>query len=636
MTNMAWLLRRLSLFGSFALSLALAGCGVGTVSTAGSEGTFTMSGRVHGGVQPIAGASIQLFSTGTAGNGAPALNIMTNPVFSGSNSYFTLTGNYQCPTATSQVYLVARGGNPGLSGNVNNTASVLLAALGNCGALISNPNRFISVNEVTTVAAAYALAQFATGYDHISSSATNTVGVTNAFLDAALLADTSTGMAAQLPTNLSIEAGKLYALADAIVPCVNSSGGSACTPLFTAATPANGTAPTDTFAALLNIIKNPGTNVRAVYNLIGSTPPYPTTLTQTPNDWTLSMNVTGGGIVAPTAIGLDGQGNVWVTNDGTDSSHPSGLVGYTPQGTPLPGTPYGVGVQTDAEGLTIDKNGDVWVASLDNTHSNGVGSVAKFHGVSTGTTGALIGQFLDSSLFQPIELAADPAGSGSVLAVNFNGGTVTVFNLDGTVNKVLGSNLPRNQRPIFPESVISDGAGGAWVGDHGDANIDHLLADGTIQRSVNCCDDAISVALDTNSSGSNVWATNFDVFSVTEVAPNASISIYEETGGGLYSPGRSIMDAGGDFWVLDYYGNTSQGSDGFTEIAASNPNYPAGTFLSPSTAFGRDANMSGAYSAAVDASGNLWMAVDYSNSVRVFFGIATPTAMPATPIPQAP
>ena len=635
MTNVARLFRRLSLFGSLALSLSLTGCGVATLSTAGSEGTFTMSGRVHGGVQPIAGASIQLFATGTGGNGAPALNIMTNPVFTGSNSYFTLTGNYHCPTAASQVYLVARGGNPGLPGNVNNTASVLLAALGNCSALIGDPNRFISVNEVTTVAAAYALAQFASGYDHISSSTTNTVGVTNAFLDAALLADTSTGMAAQLPSTLSIESGKLYALADAIVPCVNSDGGSACAPLFTAATPTTGTAPTDVFGALLNIIKHPGTNVGAVFNLIGSTPPYPTTLTSTPNDWTLSMTVTSRGLIAPTALGLDAEGNVWVTNDGTDPSHSSGLNGYTPQGTPLPGAPFGIGVQTDAEGLAIDKNGDVWVASLDNLYANGVGSVAKFHGVSTGTPGTLIGQFQDASLFQPIQLAADPNNAGTILAVNFNGGTVTVFNLDGTVNKVLGANLPRNQRPVFPESVTSDGAGGAWVGDHGDSNIDHLLADGTIQRSVNCCADVISVALDT-SSPNNVWGTNFNVFSVTQVAPNASISIYEENGGGLYSPGRAVMDAGGNFWVLDYYGTTSQGTDGFTEIAASNPLFPPGTFLSPSTAFGRDANMSGAYSAAVDASGNLWMAVDYSNSLRVFFGIATPTAMPATPIPQAP
>src|SRR5579875_3127321 len=228
-------LRRLSLVASLAMSLALAGCGMGTVTT-DTAGALAMTGRVHGGVQPISGATIQLFAAGTGGNGSLALSLLTNPVVTDSHSYFTLTGDYHCPSAGAQVYLVARGGNPGFPTSVNNQALVLLSALGNCGDLIANPNRFISVNEVSTVAAVYALAQFMTAYDHVGASATNNVGITNAFLDAQMLADTSTGMVPSLPSTLSIESGKLYALADAIVPCVNSDGTAACTTLFSAAT----------------------------------------------------------------------------------------------------------------------------------------------------------------------------------------------------------------------------------------------------------------------------------------------------------------------------------------------------------------------------------------------------------------
>ncbi len=635
MNSLAELLPRLALLGSLALPVALAGCGTGAVTTE-TSGSLAITGRVHGGVQPIAGATIQLFATGTGGNGSQAASLLTNPVVSAGNSYFTLTGDYHCPSSSSQVYLVARGGNPGFAGSVDNQALVLLSALGNCGDLAATT--FIQVNEVSTVAAVYALAQFTTAYDHIGASATNTVGITNAFRDAHLLADTSTGMAPNLPPNLAIESGKLYALADAIVPCVNSDGGSACTPLFAAATPNGGPAPTDVLGALLNIVRNPSRNVGAVFNAISSTPPYPTSLTQAPNDWTMSLSVTGGGIAEPTAIGLDSLGDVWVANYGDGGT--AGLVGYTPQGTPLSTAPFGAGLQIHASGLAVDKNDDVWVSSLDNQSNVGVGSVAKFHGVSSGSTGTLVRQIQDSSLFQPIQLAADPNGSGSVLAVNYNGGTVTFFNLDGTISKVLGANFPPRQRPVFPQSVISDNAGGAWVGDHGDNDVVHLLANGTMVRGAGCCADVSSVALDLNG---DVWASNYSgvgttttVYTVSEVAPAGGILIYEETGGGLFSPARTVMDAGGDFWVLDYYGRISNASDGFTEIAASNPSYLAGSFLSPATSLGRDAQMNGAYDAAVDASGNLWMTAEFGNSLRMFFGIATPTAMPAKPIPQAP
>jgi hypothetical protein len=36
------------------------------------------------------------------------------PVTSDANGEFTVTGDYQCPSASAQVYLMATGGNPGL------------------------------------------------------------------------------------------------------------------------------------------------------------------------------------------------------------------------------------------------------------------------------------------------------------------------------------------------------------------------------------------------------------------------------------------------------------------------------------------------------------------------------------------
>lgn len=627
---MAALLRRLSVSGLLGLSLALAGCGVGTVSTE-TAGSLAISGAVHGGVQPIVGATIQLFAVGTGGNGSQAASLLARPVVTDSHSYFSLTGDYTCPSADTQVYLAARGGNPGFSGSVSNPALVLLSALGSCGNLISNPNRFLSVNEVTTVAAVYALAPFTSAFDHIGASATNTSGISNAFLNAQLLADTSTGMAPQLASNLSVESAKLYALADAIVPCVNSTGNSAaCSPLFTAAT-VNGVAPTDVLGALLNIVKHPGTNVAAVFGAIGSTPPYPTTLTAAPHDWTMSLNVRASSLFDPTDVAIDRYGNVWVTNFGTAAAD-AGLLAFTPQGSPFPGIPYGAGLQTEAYAMALDKNGDVWVASRENRSSGtAVGTVAKFQGAEASTPGALLGQFQDSTIQFPTALATDPAGNGTLLIANYNRGSVTYYDLNGTFQKSVGQNAVS-----FPISVTSDNAGGAWVGNY-DNYVTHILANGTTQN-VTCCYVAQSVKLDRES---DVWIANYigigrnQQYTFSEVAPSGSVLIYEQSGGGLYSPAGGAVDAGGQFWVANY---NAIGS--ITEVAGNESSSP-GAFLSPSTGFGLDAQLCNPFGIAPDPSGNLWVSSRNgnragANSLTMFFGVATPTATPATPLPQVP
>ncbi len=627
--------RRLLLSGALACvlagSLGLTGCGVGTVTIASSD-PLAITGSVHGGVQPVAGATVQLFAVGTAGNGSVATNLLTTPVMTDSHGAFTFTGDYTCPSAGTQVYLVARGGNPGFSSNVNNPALVLLSALGSCGALSADAGRSVSLNEVSTVAAAYALAPFMAAYDHIGASGTNAQGIANAFLDAGLLADPFTGLAPQLASNLSVETGKLYALADAIAPCVNSDGGTACAPLFAAATAAGGTAPTDVLGALLSIVRNPGRNVLAVFSAITSTPPYPTTLTSPPSDWTMSLSVTGGGLVEPTQLALDGSGNVWVANYG--GQHAAGLVAFSPQGTPLAGSPFGAGLQTEAYGLVVDKNGDVWVSSAENVNTGStVGSVAKFQGASSSAPGTLVGQFYDSTLNWPESLAADPAGSGSILIGNYVGGTVTTYDLNGVFLKNLGGG-----RATFPVALTSDTAGGAWVGDQGDGNIVHMLANGSVQL-VACCNGAQSVKLDPQG---NVWATNYypsgrsSTYSFSEVAPNGSVLLNEQTGGGLNSPGGGAVDAGGQFWVANYNGANGAQYGTFSEIAGNGTTVAPGTPLSPASGLGLDAAMSSDYTIAPDASGNLWLAVRNGNSLRMFFGLATPTATPATPLPQAP
>ena len=57
-----------------------------------------------------------------------------------------------------QVYLIARGGNPGLSSESQNPALALTAMLGSCASLSASVP--ISVNEVTTVGTVWPLASY--------------------------------------------------------------------------------------------------------------------------------------------------------------------------------------------------------------------------------------------------------------------------------------------------------------------------------------------------------------------------------------------------------------------------------------------------------------------------------------------
>ena len=629
MTTASHIVRRTLLFLS-ALPLAavtLTGCGVDSV-TQSATGTLGLSGHVHGGAQPVSGATVELYSVGRNGNGSQAINILTRPVTTDSNSYFSIASDYTCTSTDEQVYLVARGGNPGFSTPVDNKALVLLSALGSCTNLINNPNTTVWMNEVSTVAAVYALAPFMSAYDHTGASATNTAGITNAMLNAQLLSNVGNGEAASLASTLSVEQAKLYALADAIVPCVNSVGGNACTPLFTVATPPGGAVPTDVVGALLNIVRHPGNNVEGVFDLITPAPPYPATLTEAPSDWTMSLTVTGGGLYEPTALGVDASGNIWAANFGgpmpTGGNYPTGVVAYSPQGIPFNGTPFGPASMTEVYGLALDATGNAWITSEENiSHDGTTGSIGKILGAGSSTPGAFLGPFSDDTLDYPESIASDP-GSGTILVGNFAGSTITTYDLNGNFVRNAGAGSL-----VFPNSVTSDGAGGSWVANQGEFTITHLPATGSPQV-IKCCSEPNTVALDP---GGNVWVTNFGQtggeYTISELSSSGAIVLQDQPVAGLSTPGGAVVDAGGQFWVLNYH------SGSFIGVAGNSNSSPVGTALSP-IVLGEDANLIEPYAIAADPSGNLWVSNRGMNSLVMFFGLATPTASPSAARPLAP
>jgi streptogramin lyase len=604
--------------------MALAGCGIGTV-THSTGGTLALSGVVHGGQNPVAQSSIQLYTVGKAGNGSMSHAMLTAARSTATDGSFNITGDYSCGAADDQVYIVASGGNPGLKAGTDNPALVLMTALGSCGNVPQMS--FIEINEVTTAAAAWALAPFIASAAYIGASSTNVSGIASAFLNAKLLADPSTGMAATLPSNLSVETGKLYALADALAPCVNSTGAGTpgCDTLFAAATPQGGTAPSNTLNAALSIVQHPGQYVMAVFQAITAQAPFPTTLIHQPNDWTMSLTVTGGGLDNPSALGVDGFNNVWVAN------YPGSLSAFTAQGTPLKNSPYGAGYLSEVYGLAVDGHNNIWLTNEEQPyHDPTAGSVTAFLGAGSSAPGSLLNgksDYSDGSIDFPFSVAAAP--NGDILIANFANSTATIYSDNGVfVKSGVGSGSAS-----LPAAIAPDLFGGLWMADEGNNHVTHVSSSGTTLAYFDCCDGANGVATDKLG---NAWIANFYGGTLSEIspAPDTSSVAVTATGGGMDGNGPSgiAVDAGQNVWVTNYYGAN------FTEIAgnSSSGTLAAGDAISPITGYGLDANLVEPFAIAPDAAGNLWISNFGNASLTMFFGLATPTVTPLLPTPTPP
>lgn len=275
----------------------LAACS--TTSNFISTGTLALRGRLHGGQQPVSGSSLQLYAVGLQGGGSAATALLSTPGTSDANGGFTLTGAYSCPTAASEVYLLARGGNPGLAPGTNNAAITLMAAFGPCGNL--SASTFINVDEVTTVALANTLAPFTYTPSAIGSSPSDAVLLNASFDMANRFASTATGTSpgGNIPSGDAVPVAEINTLANILAACVNSAGGtagdsSACGTLFSLANAPGLNPPTDTFMAAVRIADTPALNTAALFNTASASAPFQPSLTSAPADFSVSLGVPAG------------------------------------------------------------------------------------------------------------------------------------------------------------------------------------------------------------------------------------------------------------------------------------------------------------------------------------------------------
>jgi streptogramin lyase len=599
------------------LAASLAGCGDADHGTSAS-----LSGQVLGGQAPIVGSTVQLMAAGTPP--APATVLASTTTDTSGNFHL---GAPSCASPDQQLYLTATGGNPGAG---TNTAINLLTIVGPCSSAL----RSYTVNELTTVAAAYGANRFIgpTGcvdcaasspadVDNISGSSP---GLPNALSTAAQLVDPGTGTlvlpdagacASSPPVNCTTSR-KLGSLANALAACVNTSGptSSQCVQLFNCSVagasaasttacnlPAGATAPSETLSALLSIARNPVTVAKAgIYYTATRNVVFSPSLTSAPSDWAVSRTLAGGGLSGPESVAVDAQGNVWVANYVGNS-----LSKFGPDGIPLsPGTGYSGGGIGHPVGLAIDASGNVWTG-------NETGStLSEFS--SSGAAISPAGGYVGGGLNVPQALAFDTAGDA--WTSDYNGNQLSEFTGSGSA---IGSGFSGGGLN-GPFGLAISRAGAVWVSDYGNNALSAFSTAGVAISPAGGytgggLSSPLGIAVDPDG---NIWIANQSGSSLSKFsASGTALSGTGFTGGGLSGPFFLAVDAAGNAWAAN------QGTNSVSEHSS------AGSALSPSSGFGSD-GASSLRGVAIDASGNVWASGFNSATITELIGAAAPTRTP--------
>lgn len=637
------------------LAFALTGCAL--TDTAISVPTIVQGtafqGQVYGGQQPIVGAHVFLFAANTTGYGNASVSLLQSGpnttldttsdatagdyyVTTNGSGTFSISNDYSC-TPNTQVYLYVVGGNPGAG---TNTAAALMGVLGNCPGtdsfLGSLPS--IQINELTTIAAAYAFAGYATDALHVSSSGTPLAltGIANAFANAANLVNISSGAAltatpgstgtlgAYNSNSGKVPQSEIFSLGNILAACIDSGSSTStnCNTLLTAA--ANGSTPApDTATAAINIAHNPGaTKITALFSLQSGLSPFAGGLTAQPNDWTIAINYTAdisGSEAQFNNLAIDASGNVWIANENS-------VLEVSPGGVQINGTYgyYNGGISFPIS-IAIDTTGNVWVA---NYTGGTVTEFSKGGSVLSGANGYTVGAY-------PYSVTIDASNHVWVANSALLSHSATLPYSVSELNGSTGANI--NGSPFIdasinvPESVAIDTLGNAWVADLG-AYATEISNTGTITGYNNPGPEILIepsyVAVDhagnkwfPNNYGSNSYGYYF-----TELTGSGSGFIDNNFSAGiepLFAATVSIDGSGNLFFN--------------TVGSGSNPNYStwigeynsAGVSLTPASGYHDTGSIcEDASGMAIDGSGNLWVSCGGPSSLMEYVGVATPVVTP--------
>jgi hypothetical protein len=633
-----------------------------------------VSGNVHGGNQPVIGATVNLWYMGQGSSAA----LIAATTTTNSTGFFTfhkaadnlpntgLTSTFSCPTSGSGsdplVYLISKGGNTQNNGNAsqNNAAAAFMGVFGKCST-ITGANQ-LNMTEVTSVATMAAVQQFYNpANDSMTADGTGQQKpiILNLPNTIALMANVATGVSVP-STSLSPAAGgsiapgvtvtatpessKINLIANILSACINAATSSDpnCTSLFSAAAPPQGNttnlnvstfpAATNTLQALFYMLTNPSSNASAgsggvanIATLFALSPaigaPYQPSLATAPTDWTIGISyastsscATGNFISSPVDINIDASDNVWFANAQAGGN----LSGISAAGAPLYCVNFDPG--TSSAGGVLDAAGNVWTA--------GGTTIYRYNPNSKATLSFPAG-------VAPLAITID--GSGNVFFSAVTGGTGSVYEI------ALGSSATGAVVPVpvsntvgpNPARLMADGTStttsNIWVSS-GSAFISQLspsTATGNMNGYVTTLYTASGNSYGiTLNSGNNVFVSSINNNKIDQFGHNAANGTWAATSGwpfqattaGISSPTAISVDGRSSIWIPNNSGNS-----------LSDVSYYGANPLSPATGFQKAATYLNANRALViDQAGNVWIVGDGNNFVTEIVGGAVPIFQPYT------
>lgn len=555
-----------------AVALMTLTCGLQTASAATLSGTVQSGGDLF--KIPLGKTSVTLYE---ATQSAPT--VVATATTNGSGQF---TMNVEETTSDSIFFVVASAGK-----------SVQLVTI-----LGPNLPSKVVVNELTTVAASYSMAQFyKTGV---------IAGKSFPLQIAAMMNDNLVNIATGSPAQVLLSGPNAdqtnslrstRSLANALAACTVN--GALAAYFLELTTPPGGPAPTSTAQGLANLARDPGRNVLLIYGLSKTWIPYVPGLLLAPDAWTITVKVndTGDDRFLFGGVGnlvFDSKGYAWVLNNVIQGQPVSCrfFAVLKPNGKPADGlnnTPtspiFSGGVYGQGFGITIDPSGSIWTGNFGWGHANptatGQGSVSQY----------------------------SPLGAAISPPLGYQGG------------------------PVRVQGIASDKVGNIWMASYGTNSLCVFLngnpstpaTPAFLYDGAQCFD--VQIAKD-----GTAWVVSSGGFEGTS---NSNVSRYSLSGTTLTPlssvtfPKRHAMKG----CSLDSLGNCWVACQGDSKVYVFSPN---GALI---TSFGGDllSNIDGPWSVTIDSEDNAWVSnfgtlkpfSNYTNSHITKLAGANPATRPA-------
>ena len=675
----------------FALFFVLLACVLPVISCdSGNNDSEQLSGFVLSGDEPIELAEVTLFSTGT-----PRGVELLGTGLTDDTGFFEI--GFDLPSEENAVIYVT-------------AQSPILALSGQTRLLINDSVRLatvlgrkpiedeIVINERTTVATAYAMAQFFDDGEIDGPSP----GLQNAADILTKLVELDTGDTTfflnTFPNGGSTTTqGAFNSLANMLAACVRS--GNECDELFDLATTPGGDEPGDTFDAAHNIARFPWQNVDELFDFSLEEQVYGPALDSTEEitAWILAIKYVGNGMEfnGPGNTAFDAEGNAWITNNFVFQDNPLNVacgddhvLRLTPTGEDAPGAPYqGGGLYGAGYGITLDPDGNVWIG---NFAFQGEGcpldpdirarSVSKFSPngtpLSPNTVGDDIGGFkgAGNTIFFPQGTVSDK--DSNIWIASCSADHVTQFPGGDPDQAFVIQETDDSDETIVvaPFDIAIDVDGNAWVTGNESANVAKFDPDGNLILNVSGEDAAeagfkLPMGIATDGFG-NVWIANsgfvtapcdgnsvpnlIDFIELTFdpdfMNPDAAVikvnsdgtEIGTFKGGGLLMPWGIAVDGASNVWASNFDGQTISYLCG-EDTSNCPPGFETGDPIAPMGYFFNGLTRSTAVE--IDPSGNVWATNNFEilaisqnpggDAMVVFIGVASPVAAPLIGPPQS-